>query len=101
MRVSEKLAASANYTDNRVRLREGSFSAELTRVRVDYSSSTHMFLNALVQYNGATRAWLSNIRYRFIYRPLSDIYVVYNETRTPDRSVQRAFIVKCTVLLAF
>jgi len=59
-----------------------------------------MFLNAFVQYNGEADTWLSNVRFNLIHRPLSDIYVVWNETRGPG-STGRALMLKYTHLLAF
>jgi hypothetical protein len=59
-----------------------------------------MFLNAFVQYNGEADAWLSNVRYNLIHRPLSDVYVVWNETRSPGFT-RRALLLKYTHLIAF
>ena len=59
-----------------------------------------MFLNAFVQYNGETDSWLSNTRFNLIHRPLSDIYVVWNEARTPTET-RRAVMTKYTQLIAF
>ena len=101
LRVDEHLAASANYAYNDVSLPQGAFTTHLPRFRVDWSFSTRMFLNAFVQYNSATKTWLSNIRYRLIYRPLSDFYFVYNETRTAGRRDQRTIALKHTILLSF
>ena len=50
-------------------------------LRVGYSFNPRMFLNALIQYNNDTRQVSSNIRFRFIHRPLSDLFLVYNEQR--------------------
>ena len=58
-----------------------------------------MFLNAFVQYNGETDTWLTNVRYNFIHRPLSDIYVVWNETRSATIT-RRALLLKYTYMLA-
>ena len=67
-----------------------------------YAFSTRMFLNGLVQYNSIFDEWNSNIRFRFIYRPLSDIYLVYNERRGADGSLRdRALIAKFTYLFDF
>jgi hypothetical protein len=59
-----------------------------------------MFLNAFIQYNGETEAWLSNVRFNLIHRPLSDIYIVWNETRHPVQD-QRALLLKYTQLIPF
>ena len=99
-RLNEHVAASANITRNIINLPQGGFAANLERFRLDWSFTPRMFLNAFVQYNGEADSWLSNIRFNFIHRPLSDIYVVWNETRTPG-DVQRALMLKYTHLIAF
>jgi len=50
---------------------------------MDYSFNPRMFMNAFVQYSSDTNQVSSNIRFRLIHRPLSDIYIVYNEQRDP------------------
>lgn len=82
-------------------LPQGGFDTQLARFRVDYSFNTRMFLNSFVQCNSATSSWLTNIRYRFIYRPLSDFYLVYNDTRSAGRTGQRTVALKHTLMLAF
>jgi hypothetical protein len=99
-RLNEHVATSANITRNIINLPQGGFAANLERFRLDWSFTPRMFLNAFVQYNGEADSWLSNIRFNFIHRPLSDIYVVWNETRTPG-DVQRALMLKYTHLIAF
>jgi len=62
-----------------------------------------MFANALVQYNTDNRQWTSNLRFNIIHRPLSDIFLVYNERRD-DRTglmLSRAVIAKMTYMVAF
>lgn len=99
-RLNEHIAASATITRNVIDLPQGTFAANLERFRLDWSFTPRMFLNAFVQYNGEADSWLSNIRFNFIHRPLSDIYVVWNETRIPG-DLQRALMLKYTHLIAF
>ena len=101
LRVDEHLAASANYSKNDVTLPQTRFTTDLARFRVDFSFSTTMFLNAFVQYNSATRTWLTNVRYRLVYRPLSDLYLVFNNTNAAGRPDQRTIAIKHTILLSF
>ena len=64
-----------------------------------YSFTTKMFLNALIQYNGTLDEIESNIRFNWIYKPLSDLFLVYNERRsTTGGVVERAFIAKITYI---
>jgi hypothetical protein len=99
-RLNEHVAASASLTRNVVDLPEGTFAANLARFRLDWSFTPRMFLNAFVQYNGEADTWLSNIRFNLIHRPLSDIYIVWNETRLPG-DARRALMLKYTHLIAF
>ena len=101
VRMNEKLAGTVDYARNTVDLAEGRFDTDLARFRIDYSFTTHMFLNAFVQYTSGSRSWLTNVRYRLIYRPLSDFYVVYNDTRTAGQQGQRTIAIKHTMLLSF
>jgi hypothetical protein len=100
LRFSANVAASATLARSVVDLPEGSFTADLIGLRLDWSFSPRMFLNSFVQYNGELDTWLSNVRYNLIHRPLSDIYVVWNETRSPTLT-RRALLLKYTHLLAF
>jgi hypothetical protein len=94
--------AGATWTYNDVSLPSGAFHTSVLATRIRYSFTTRMFLNALIQYNSDTKEVSSNIRFNLIYRPLSDIYLVYNERRSSLGDViERAFIVKVTYVLAF
>jgi hypothetical protein len=99
-RFSAHLAASASLSRSVVDLPTGSFTGDLVGLRLDWSLTPRMFLNAFVQYNGEADTWLSNVRFNVIHRPLSDVYVVWNETRLPT-GTRRAVLLKYTHLLAF
>ena len=99
-RFNEHVAASASVTRNVIDLPQGTFAANLARFRLDWSFTPRMFLNAFVQYSGEADTWLSNIRFNLIHRPLSDIYVVWNETRLPG-DTRRALLLKYSHLMAF
>jgi hypothetical protein len=83
------------------------FDTALASLRVDASFSTRMFLNAFVQYNTVTHQVSTNVRYQFIHHPLSDLFVVFNDTRLTDgfptsaQAPSRALVVKLTHLLSF
>ncbi len=101
-RHSHELTTSLNYTRNNIDLPEGRFHTDLLSTRVNYSFSTTMFLNSLIQYNSTSRQWSSNVRFNIIHRPLSDLFIVYNERRhslTGDL-VDRAVIAKVTYMIS-
>ena len=97
------LATSLSFSRDAVDLPGGSFDTNLVSLRVDGSFTTRMFLNAFIQYNSVTGEVQSNVRFNVIHHPLSDLFVVYNETRatTGDRLPSRSLIVKLTRMLSF
>jgi hypothetical protein len=102
-RLNEHLNLSLSDSINDIDLSSGAYVTNLVTGRVNFYFSTKVFVNALVQYNTDTNQWSSNVRLDIIHRPLSDIYLVYNE-RHDSRSgamLSRAVIAKMTYLLAF
>ena len=76
----------------------------LLTVRTNYSFSKNMFLDALVQYDSDQKLRNTNIRFNFIHRPLSDLYVVFNEQKfeTPEAlAAGRSLVVKFTRMVSF
>jgi hypothetical protein len=65
---------------NKVHLREGDFSTSLFTGRFNYNFSRKLLTSALVQLNSAARLSLINVRLRYIYRPNSDFFIIYNQS---------------------
>jgi Domain of unknown function (DUF5916)/Carbohydrate family 9 binding domain-like len=83
---------------------DASFTKVFWTSRTNYSFNKNMFIDALVQYDPATKLLNSNVRFNIIHHPLSDVFVVWNEQRfetgegiRPGRSLT----VKVTQMLAF
>lgn len=90
--------------DITLRTPTASFTTNLAALRTAYSFSTHMFLDSLLQYNSDAKQFNANVRFNLIHRPLSDLFVVYNEqqfTDQPDIRPGRGVIVKYTHMLSF
>jgi hypothetical protein len=101
-RHNYRLTGGFSYTHNNINLPEGHFKTNLLSTRLQYGFSTTMFVNALIQYNSSSQQWSSNIRFNIIHRPLSDIYIVYNERRNSisGNLVDRALIAKMTYMIS-
>jgi hypothetical protein len=80
-RVDSRLSTEAQISRNEVDLPAGDFHANIGSLRVDYALSPNTTLRTLTQYNSLTEQWSTSARLHFIYRPGSDIYVVYNDVR--------------------
>jgi hypothetical protein len=97
--ITNQLSVEPTYSLNKVTLDEGRFTTHLLGSRVTYSVTPLMFVSTLIQYNSGIDTVSTNARFRWEYRPGSELFVVYNEDRnTLTRSFpglnNRAFIVK-------
>ena len=102
VRASSRLSAEVQYLRNDVHLPGGEFEVNLGTLRVDYTVSPRMTVRSLLQYNSSTNEMSTSIRFNWIYRPGSDLYVVYNDLRaalTADIPRDRQLVVKWTYLL--
>jgi hypothetical protein len=89
-----------------VDLPAGRFTSTVVRTRTDYGFSPRMFASALVQYSSTDRIFGSNFRYRWEYRPGSELFVVYTDERDTLQPgypalKNRAFVVKINRLIRF
>ena len=97
------LSLDVSVTRNDVNLPWGNFVTNLVGLRLLYSFNPKAFFNTLLQYNATTNEFSSNTRFNLMHRPLSDLYLVYNDRRDTSRHalVERALIRKFTNLFDF
>lgn len=78
-------------------------TADVYGANLDVFFSTRLMISAFVQLNDASQEFVTNLRFRWIHAPLSDLYVVLTELRDTetDRVMDRFVTVKFTKLLAF
>ncbi len=81
VRLGSHVGASVEAGRNWVNLPNGALRADLVASRISLAFTTRLFLNALVQYNSLDRRVASNVRFQYIFRPGSDLYLVVNEER--------------------
>ena len=97
------LNVSLTYSRDHLDLVNGLSATNLIGTRIVYGFSPRSFFNAFLQYNSATREVSTNMRFNIMYKPLSDVYIVYNDRRNTSigEPLERSFIVKITRLLTF
>ncbi|MBI3940375.1 MAG: hypothetical protein HY315_06035, partial [Acidobacteria bacterium] len=103
VQAPEHLAADFTYSYERVKLKRNSFTASVTGLKVSYAFNTRSYLDVLLQYNSERKQLSSNIRFRLIHRPLSDLILVFNQEKDvgASRVSNNNFIVKYTYLFDF
>jgi hypothetical protein len=80
------------------------FVTHVVTVRTNYSFTTNMFLDSLLQYNRNQDLFNANVRFNLIHRPLSDFFIVYNEQRFVEPGsppAGRGIIIKFTRMISF
>jgi hypothetical protein len=108
----EQFSVEPTISINRFDTPAGAVVTRLYRARSDYGFSPLMFASALLQYSSADRAFSSNLRFRWEYRPGSELFVVYTDERDTTSAAlatpalirglkNRAFVVKINRLLRF
>ena len=103
--LGKHLSAGGGWTVSQADLPGGSFTAHVVGLRASWAFSTRLVTGAYVQYNSLDRKWITNLRLRFIHRPGSDLYVVFNDEQgeeyAPGLLGNRGFAIKGTWLVRF
>lgn len=98
--VTPRLSVEPSFSVNQVDLAEGSFTATVVRARTTFTMTPRMYVSGIVQYNSTSTSVGNNVRFRWEYRPGSELFAVYtddyNTEALPQASVMRnrAFVIK-------
>ncbi len=105
-RLTDRLSTEASWTRNDVSLPGGDFQVDLASIRVDLAISPTMAIRSITQYNSFVEQFSASARFRWTYRPGSDVFIAYDELRRDPTDPLSAFtfrdrrlIVKATFLL--
>ena len=79
VRLGETLNAQLRWDWNNIKLPSGDFTTNLGSLRVSYSFTTRLFLQALVQYNDRADLWSSNVRFGLLSDANTGLFIVYND----------------------
>jgi hypothetical protein len=79
--LSPRLSVETGVSFNWIDLPGARFTATLLTGRGMLSFSPRMFVAALVQYNSTNHVMTTNLRFRWEYRPGSDVFLVYSDGR--------------------
>jgi hypothetical protein len=104
--MTSQFSIEPRVTLDWINLAAGRFTTRLVGSRVNFTMSTRMAASALIQYNSTNAALSSNLRFRWEYKPGSDLFVVYSDGRDTlstgfPRLQNRSFVVKLTRLFRF
>jgi hypothetical protein len=104
VRATNRISAEYSIQRNDVSGPWGAFVVNLSILRLDVALSPRQTIRSLSQYNSLTKQFSTSVRYNLIYRPGSDIYVVYDELQTDQlgrpTTRNRQLVFKTTYLLS-
>ena len=110
VRVTDELSTSASISRNDVEIPNGEFRADIASLTIDYTFSPTVSLRSITQYNSLSEQFSTSARLRYIFRPGSDIFVVYDEVRRDlpatvdpfvDEFRDRQLLLKFTYLFSY
>jgi hypothetical protein len=99
-----RTSISVNRTSAKLNQPDASFLKTFWTSRTNYSFHKNMFIDTLLQWDPSRRLLNSNVRFNLIHRPLSDLFVVWNEQRfeTGEGIIPgRSFTMKVNRMIAF
>jgi hypothetical protein len=78
-RFGDKFSSSLSVNYNDYELPGGDFSVMLSRLRLSYSFTPKILLQALMQYNDDSETLSTNLRFSWLRTANTGLYLVYNE----------------------
>ena len=103
-KFSKHVQTETRWVFNDIELPQGAFDVGLYSQLVNFTFTPNLRLNTILQYNDLSGDLGTNIRLHWIYKPGSDLFVVYNENWMAEdlryrQSTHRQVAVKFTYLI--
>ena len=85
LRLGERFNTQVSWDRNDLDLPGGAFVTNLSRLRLNYSFTPRVFVQALVQYNDRARLWSSNVRFGMLSDANTGLFIVFDDIEGFDR----------------
>ena len=96
LRRGDKFNADFTYQYNQFNLPVGDFSANIFRSQITYAFTPTMFVQGLIQNNSTRKLWAANIRFSWLQRANTGLFVVYNHNLQDGSPLNNSIIIKYT-----
>lgn len=96
LRQGDKLNAAFTYMYNKVNLPVGDFNANVFISQLSYSFKPNIYVQGLVQNNTVNKLWAANLRFGWLQRANTGLFVVYNHNLQDGSPLNNSFIIKYT-----
>ncbi|RMG21482.1 MAG: hydrolase, partial [Bacteroidetes bacterium] len=94
LRIGDQFNSEFGLSRNDIRLPNGNFSTTIFRGRLSYSFTPLIFAQSLIQYNSVLKLWSANVRFGWLQRSNSGLFLVYNQVQDELGINSRSFTIK-------
>ena len=98
IRIGEKFTSEWSLQHNDINLPNGDFTADVFGSRLSYSFTPNIYLQSLIQHNSVTNSWASNVRFGWLQKSNSGLFVVFNRGSVNGELDNTSFIIKFSKL---
>ncbi len=95
-RQGDNFNIDLSYQNNRFDLPGGSFTANILRTQLSYAFTPSIYLQGLIQNNTVADLWAVNVRFSWLQRANTGLFVVYNHNLRDGDPLNNSFIIKYT-----
>ncbi|SMP16379.1 hypothetical protein SAMN06265375_102259 [Muriicola jejuensis] len=95
-RQGDNFNIALSYQNNRFDLPGGSFTANILRTQLSYAFTPSIYLQGLIQNNTVDELWAVNLRFSWLQRANTGLFVVYNYNLRQGDPLNNSFIIKYT-----
>ncbi|NNJ87970.1 MAG: carbohydrate binding family 9 domain-containing protein [Eudoraea sp.] len=95
-RQGDNFNIDLSYQNNRFDLPGGSFTANILRTQLSYAFTPSIYLQGLIQNNTVNDLWAVNVRFSWLQRANTGLFVVYNHNLRDGDPLNNSFIIKYT-----
>ena len=95
-RQGDNFNIDLTYQNNRFQLPGGDFFANILRTQLSYAFTPSIYLQGLVQNNTVNKLWAVNVRFSWLQRANTGLFVVYNHNFQEGDPLNNSLIIKYT-----
>ncbi len=96
LRLGDKFNSDFTLQYNNFQLPVGNFTANILRSQLSYAFKPNIYLQGLIQHNTTDKLWAANLRFGWLQRANTGLFVVWNYNLQDGDPLNNSFIVKYT-----
>jgi hypothetical protein len=99
LRLGDKFNTDVTLQYNNFQLPVGNFTANIVRTQLSYAFKPNIYLQGLIQHNTTDKLWAANLRFGWLERANTGLFVVFNYNLQDGDPLNNSFIIKYTRMI--